>query len=83
MKVLRSTATDIAATSFRSNLETAMSDDKTRRAPLDAHRISLNEDYQVRYWTERLGVSKERLAEAVNAAGSNTVKAVEAHLKNR
>ena len=32
-----------------------MSDDKTKRAPQDKTRISLNEDYEVRYWTKRLG----------------------------
>jgi hypothetical protein len=56
-----------------------MSDDKTKRAPQDANRVSLNEDYEVRYWTERFGVSKEILAQAVKAVG-NGVQAVEAHL---
>ena len=56
-----------------------MSDDKTKRAPQDKTRISLNEDYEVRYWTKRLGISKEVLAAAVKAAG-NEVQSVEAHL---
>jgi hypothetical protein len=46
-----------------------MSDDKTLRAPQDASRIALGEEYEVRYWTERFGVSRERLEQAVQAVG--------------
>jgi len=35
----------------------------------DRIRINLNEDYEVRYWTEKCGVSREELAAAVHAAG--------------
>lgn len=40
-----------------------ISDDKANRGAQDRSRISLSEDYEVRYWTEALGVSKERLEE--------------------
>jgi hypothetical protein len=39
-------------------------------------------DYEVRYWTEKFGVSKEVLAKAVKSVG-RSAKAVEAHLKRR
>jgi len=52
-----------------------MSDDKTKRGEPDRSRISLNEDYEVRYWTERFGVSKEQLAVAIQRVG-NSVDAV-------
>ena len=29
----------------------------------------MNEDHEVRYWTQKWGVSKEQLATAVNKAG--------------
>lgn len=56
-----------------------MPDDKTIRAPQDASRIALGEDYEVAYWTEKFGVSRERLEEAVKAVG-NSADAVERHL---
>lgn len=59
-----------------------MSDDKSLRAPQDASRIALGEDYEVAYWTEKFGVSRETLADAVKAVG-NSVSAVEGHLKAR
>jgi len=48
-----------------------MSDDKNKRGEADRSRISLSEDYEVRYWAERFGVSKEQLAVAVNKVGNS------------
>jgi hypothetical protein len=48
-----------------------MADDKTKTAPQDRSRIALGEDYEVAYWTRKLGVSKDRLEEAVAAVGSS------------
>jgi hypothetical protein len=31
--------------------------------------VNVNEDHEVRYWTQKLGVSKEQLAAAVNKVG--------------
>jgi hypothetical protein len=50
-------------------MEGRMADDKTLRAPQDASPISLDEDREVRCWTEKFGISKERLVEAVHHAG--------------
>ena len=57
-----------------------MADDKTLRSPQDRSRIALGEDYEVRYWSEKFGVGKDRLEEAVKAVG-NSAEAVERHLK--
>jgi hypothetical protein len=46
-----------------------MADDKRQRAPQDAARINVSEDYEVQYWTKELGVSKERLQELVKEHG--------------
>ena len=35
-----------------------MADDKKQRAPQDAARINVNEEYEVMYWTKELGVTK-------------------------
>jgi len=64
----------------RSTKEARMSDDKTLRSPEDRSRIALGEDYEVRYWTDKFGVSRQRLEEAVRAVG-NSATAVEQYLK--
>jgi hypothetical protein len=48
-----------------------MSDDKKNRGEPDRSRISLHEDHEVRYWTERFGVTKEQLAVAVAKVGNS------------
>jgi hypothetical protein len=53
-------------------LERMMADDLKQRAPQDASRISLNEDWEVRYWTKTLGVSREELEKLVRQHGNST-----------
>jgi hypothetical protein len=57
-----------------------MSDDKTSRGPADASRVNVHEDYELRYWSQKFGVSAEQLKAAVQAAGV-MAKDVEARLK--
>ena len=52
-----------------------MADDKAKRGPQDHTRISLSDNYEVCYWSEKFGVSPERL-KAVNSVG-NSPEAVE------
>lgn len=59
-----------------------MADNKDLRAPQDASRIAMGEDYEVAYWTSKFGVSREELAAAVKAVG-NSADAVESHLKGK
>lgn len=56
-----------------------MADNKTDTGSPDRDRISLSEDYEIRDWTESLGVSEERLREAVSAVG-NSADAVRTYL---
>jgi hypothetical protein len=46
-----------------------MTDDKTQRAPRDAERVNVNEDYEVRYWCKKWGVSEQQLRDAVKRVG--------------
>ena len=46
-----------------------MADDRTLRGQQDRQRINMSEDYEVAYWTEKWGVSREQLAEAVRKVG--------------
>jgi hypothetical protein len=56
-----------------------VADDLTKKGPQDRSRVSLTEDYEVRYWSEKFGVSAEELQAAVNKVG-NSAKAVEQEL---
>ena len=56
-----------------------MPDDKTNRGAQDRSRINVNEDHEVRYWMQTLGVSEEQLREAVAAVGVSA-DAVRQHL---
>jgi hypothetical protein len=58
-----------------------MTDDRSNKGGQDQTRISTNEDYELRYWSEKFGVSQERLKQAVQKVG-NSVSAVEKELKN-
>lgn len=46
-----------------------MSDDKDQTGNPDRQRISLSEDYEVRDWSKKFGVSEERLRAAVETVG--------------
>jgi len=46
-----------------------MADDLKNRGAQDGARVNVNEDHEVRYWTQKWGVSKEQLAAAVNKVG--------------
>ena len=46
-----------------------MSDDKTKTGGQDRMRINVNEDYELRDWAEKFGVSAERLKEVVAEVG--------------
>jgi hypothetical protein len=59
-----------------------MADDKNIRGPQDRTRINLSEDYEVRYWSQKFGITKELLSEAVAAVG-NVVSLVEDWLRTK
>lgn len=46
-----------------------MSDDKTKRRPQDSSKISMTEQYEVNWWTDKFGVTRAQLQTAVNAVG--------------
>ena len=59
-----------------------MPDDKTKTGGQDRKRISTGQDYEVRDWAAKFGVTKEQLLEAVKQVG-DVATDVEAHLKGR
>jgi hypothetical protein len=46
-----------------------MTDNLKDRGAQDRSRVNIHEDHEVRYWTEKWGVTKEQLAAAVQRAG--------------
>jgi len=57
-------------------------DDKNLKRPQDAKKINLGEEFEVKYWCEKFGVSEETLRKAVNKTGVSAV-AVQDYLKSR
>lgn len=46
-----------------------MSDDLTRRKPEDPNKINVHQQWELDYWTQKLGVSEKVLKAAVSAVG--------------
>jgi hypothetical protein len=59
-----------------------MADDLKNRGGRDRTRIDVNQDYELRDWSKKFGVTKEQLKEAVQAVGTEADK-VEEHLRGR
>ena len=57
-----------------------MSDDKSKRGEQDRRRINPNEEYEVRHEAEKLGVSAERVREAIKKVGDSR-EAVEREIR--
>jgi hypothetical protein len=46
-----------------------MADDPSKRRGSDRQRINVHEDYELRYWSEKFGVSRDELRRAVEQVG--------------
>jgi hypothetical protein len=57
-----------------------MTDDLSKRGVQDRTRINIHEDHEVRYWTQKFGVSQDQLKAAVQKVGPSAA-AVEKELK--
>ncbi len=58
-----------------------MPDDPEKRRPQDANRINIHEEWEVRYWSKKFGVSHEELKELVHRYGSSVEK-IRANLRH-
>ena len=59
-----------------------MSDNLQHRGGQDRTRIDVHQDYELRDWARKFGVTREQIKEAVQAVGSSA-QAVERHLKEK
>ena len=57
-------------------------DNKDKQDLRDRTRVNTNEDYEVRYWSNKFGVSADELRAASKATGSESVKEIEEYLRN-
>ncbi|MCL9804483.1 DUF3606 domain-containing protein [Flavobacterium amniphilum] len=46
-----------------------MSDDLSKKIPQDASKVNIHESWEVAYWCNKWGVTKEQLLAAVKAVG--------------
>ncbi|WP_346984971.1 DUF3606 domain-containing protein [Chryseobacterium sp. POE27] len=51
-----------------------MSDDLSKRKPQDTSKVNLNETWELEYWSNKFGVTKEKLKEAVKAVGTSAAE---------
>ena len=58
-----------------------MSDDLTKRGQQDRSRIAMQEEHEVRYWTQALGVTREELQALVDRVGNSAAAVREALAK--
>lgn len=51
-----------------------MADDKSKRGEPDRSLINIHEDYELRDWSQRLGVTQDQLKRAVQVVGPSADK---------
>lgn len=54
-----------------------MPDDLSNTHGADHHRVGLSEDYELRYWGDRFGVSHDLLKQAVDEVGTSALRVEE------
>ena len=48
-----------------------MADDKTERGQPDRSTINMQEDYEIKYWTQRFGTTREELQKIIDRVGNS------------
>lgn len=54
-------------------------DNLKKKRPQDASKINIHEEWELKYWCEKFGVTKTKLVQAVNTVGVSAEK-VKAYL---
>jgi predicted 3-demethylubiquinone-9 3-methyltransferase (glyoxalase superfamily) len=60
-----------------------MSDDKTKKGAQDRRQVNGNENYEIQYFKDKMGVSSQAVTGAIRATGSNERKVLEKYLKEK
>ena len=59
-----------------------MADDLKQKGQQDRSRVNMSEDYEVQYWTKKLGVSRDELQDAAGKVGSSA-RAIKQYLQSK
>jgi hypothetical protein len=59
-----------------------MADNPNIRSGQDRKRVNVNQEHEVRWWTQKWGVSREELEKAVQAVGTSVNK-IEEYLNKK
>lgn len=46
-----------------------MSDDLTRKGPEDPKKVNMSQTWEMDYWSQKFGISKDKLLKAIAAVG--------------
>jgi len=60
-----------------------MSDDKTKKGKQDRSQVNGNENYEIQYFKDKMGVSSQAVTGAIKSTGSNDRKTLEKYLKDK
>ena len=71
--------TEIAAKCIHIRQEMTVPDDLSKRSGQDRKRIDVSQEHELRDWSEKFGVSRDRLKEAVQSVGDRA-EAVQEYL---
>ena len=61
------------ASIFKGIFKKRTMDNKNIKGPRDGSRVNVNEDYELRYWTERFNASADELREIVMKVGTSVL----------
>ena len=60
-----------------------MADNKSKKGNQDRSQVSGSENYEIKYFKDKLGVTSQAVTGAIRATGSNNRKVLEEYLKKR
>jgi predicted 3-demethylubiquinone-9 3-methyltransferase (glyoxalase superfamily) len=60
-----------------------MSDDKKKKGAQDRRQVNGNENYEIQYLKDKLGVSSQAVTGAIRATGSNDRQVLEKYLNDK
>ena len=58
-----------------------MPDNLTKKIPQDASRINIHQEYEMNYWADKFGCTKEKIKKAVKEVG-DSVEEVKKYLQS-
>ncbi|MFP3596960.1 DUF3606 domain-containing protein [Chryseobacterium sp. SIMBA_029] len=60
-----------------------MADDKSKKGKQDRNKVSGSENYEIKYFKDKMNVTSQAVTGAIRATGSNDRKTLETYLKGK